>query len=395
MRASFLFFTCVIACLSAASAPGCGEAARTDQALCAFCENDGQCGGNPCFQDVSGMRFCGRACDSCPAGYSCQTVAGTAGLAQSCFPDSEACVPPLVPGGGGQEPDDAGPTALDFGTPGIIVSGPVGPTGGSVDRLVFGIAGDTRPDRCNGVYPQAIINNIFMGMRGQGVQFAVDQGDHIFNCGYNAEAFAGAQKQMSQYVSAAALLGKTVFMTMGNHECSGESQALCTLGVYGANPNYTAYMDALRTVADKPYYRFDVQTVSGLAVFLVVADDVWDDAEKSWLTQQLVDADAHAKYTFVSKHHPDGNDDHPEFQQIYDLVRQHKYTLFLTGHSHLYKRQYNDKRAIVVGFGGAPLAGGTFWGYGIVRQGADDRITVVVYDQATGNAMDSFSVAPQ
>ena len=97
----------------------------------------------------------------------------------------------------------------------------------------------------------------------------------------------------------------------------------------------------------------------------------------------------------MTKHHPDGNTDHPEFQQIYDLVRAHKYTLFLTGHSHLYKRQSNDPRAVVMGIGGAPLAGSSFNGYGTVVQGTDDRIYVTVYDQATGNVRDKFDVAPQ
>jgi hypothetical protein len=275
---------------------------------------------------------------------------------------------------------------------GIPVGGQVGATGGTVDRLFFGFTGDTRPDQCNGTYPQTVINNIYSQLGQKGVQFAVDQGDHMFNCG---SSFSGAQGQMQNYITAAQNLGKTVFMTMGNHECTGESSSLCTLGSYGSNPNFTAFMDALSPISSKPYYRFDVQTKTGKAVFLVVADDVWDATEQSWLTQQLTDADQNAKYTFVSKHHPDGNTDHPEFQQIYDLVKQHKYTLFLTGHSHLFKRQYNDARAMVIGCGGAPLAGGTFWGYGTALQGTDDRIYVSIYDQSTGNAVEQFDVGPQ
>jgi len=291
--------------------------------------------------------------------------------------------------------DLAGPPNKPSDMGGIPVGGPVGPTGGTVDRLYFGFTGDTRPAQCGGTYPKTIIDNIFTLMKGNGVQFALDQGDHMFNCGSGASATAAAKTQMGYYTSAAALLGKTVFMTMGNHECTGESSSLCTLSSYGGNANYTAFMDALAPVAAKPYYRFDVMTKTGLAVFLVVADDVWDSAEQSWLTTQLTDADAHAKYTFVTKHHPDGNTDHPEFQAIYDLVRQHKYTLFLTGHSHLFKRQSNDPRAMVIGCGGAPLAGGTFWGYGTALQGTDDRIYVTIHDQSTGNIVQSFDVAPQ
>jgi len=382
-------------------AGGCSSSSATTQALCDYCTADSQCGGNPCYQDVSGHRFCGAPCDSCPSGFSCQTVMGTTGLAQTCFPDSEACPAGGLSHGDGGGPNEPPPTydmtpvkpTGDMG--GIPVGGAVGPNGGTVDRLYFAFTGDTRPDSCTGSYPQTVINNIYTQMKQQGVQFAIDQGDHMFNCGYSSSAYTGAAAQMQDYINAANLFGKTVFMTMGNHECSGEASSLCTLASYGANPNYTAFMDALKPIASKPYYRFDVQTSTGKAVFLVVADDVWDSAEQSWLTQQLTDADANAKYTFVTKHHPDGNTDHPEFQQIYDLVRQHKYTLFLTGHSHLFKRQYNDPRAMVIGCGGAPLAGGTFFGFGTALQGTDDKIYVNIYDQSTGNAVDQFSVGPQ
>jgi hypothetical protein len=155
-------------------------------------------------------------------------------------------------------------------------------------------------------------------------------------------------------------------------------------------------MDAMSSISGLPYYRFDVHTDGGLAVFLVVADDVWDATEEAWLTQQLTDADQHATYTFVSKHHPDRNTDHPEFQQIYNLVTSHKYTLFFTGHTHEYKHQRDDARALVIGCGGAPLGGsGTFFGYGTALQGQDGRIYITVYDQATGNVMDQFDVPPQ
>jgi calcineurin-like phosphoesterase family protein len=371
---------------------GCGSNTATNL-LCTYCEVDAHCHGNPCFEDISGSRFCGKPCDSgCPDGYSCTLVNGTSFSAMTCFPDTEACMP-ANPIGGDLAMSPADLAGADLRQPPLPVGGPVGPTGGKVDRLFFGFTGDTRPDRCDGTYPQTVINNIFTQMKGKDVQFAIDQGDHMFNC---LGDFAGARAQMASYLSAASLLGKSVFMTMGNHECTGESSRLCTLLSFGNNPNYTAFVESLQKLGiDKPYYRFDVTTNSGLAVFLVVADDVWDAAEQTWLTQQLTDADQRAKYTFVSKHHPDRNTDHPEFQQIYDLVKQHKYTIFFTGHTHEYRRQYRDPRAVIVGVGGAPLASGGFWGYGTALQGPDDRIYVTVYDQATGNSMDQFDVAPQ
>jgi len=380
---------------------GCGKATGVGNGLlCTSCTVDTDCAGAPCFADVSGGRFCGIACDGgCPAGYSCQPVSGANGsVADTCFPDTEVCQNPHAPDlSASMDPTPDGgapPNHDDLGT--LPVGGTVGPKGGTVDRLFFGFSGDTRPAQCGGKYPTPIINNIFDGMKAQGAQFALDQGDHMFNCGSGASAFSGAKQQIGEYLTAANRFGKTVFMTMGNHECSGSSSALCSTGSsYGSNPNYTAFLDALAPVSPTPYYRFDVQTKTGLAVFIVIADDAWDATQKAWLETQLTDADAHAKYTFVSKHHPDGNTDQPAFQGIYDQVRKHKYTLFLTGHSHLFKRQSSDPRAMVIGCGGAPLAGGTFWGYGTALQGSDDRIYVRIYDQSTGNTVDSFSVGPQ
>jgi hypothetical protein len=261
--------------------------------------------------------------------------------------------------------------------------------------LFFGITGDTRPMQNGAHYPsslQTVIDNIFLKMGQAGVQFAVDQGDHM-----EAGNASDAASQMSDYLSAAAKLGRPVLMTMGNHECSTSLSGSGCGGSCSSDYKCGAFLNALQPISNKPYYRYDVMTGSGLAVFLVVADDAWNSTQQTWLTQQLTDADAHAKYTFVSKHHPDGNTDRPEFQQIYDLVKQHKYTLFLTGHSHEYKRQVGDPRAIVMGLGGAPFDNPNqmYWGYGTVMQCPDDHMYVKIYDQATGNVKDSFSVPPQ
>ena len=109
-------------------------------------------------------------------------------------------------------------------------------------------------------------------------------------------------------------------------------------------------------------------------------------------------SDAHAKYTFVSRHHPIGNTDYPDFQDIDNVVRMsgHKYTLYLTGHTHEYKREFADPRAFRMGIGGAPFDGsGSYYGYATVMQCPDDHLYVTVYDQATNTAKDTFSVPPQ
>src|SRR5690242_9347179 len=115
---------------------GCGTSPSTDL-ICSTCGDDRDCGGNPCFADISGARFCGGPCDACPTGYSCQPVQGTGGqIRETCFPDSLSCADSPHPGGDASvAPDDGGAAKADLGG-GIPVGGPVGPTGGTVDRLL-------------------------------------------------------------------------------------------------------------------------------------------------------------------------------------------------------------------------------------------------------------------
>jgi hypothetical protein len=383
----------------------CNSSKSSGALLCQACASDDDCGGNPCFLDKTGARFCGAPCDACPNGFDCQPVEGTAGqVAQSCFPTNEICFAPAgsdlaanQSDGGDTTPDLAG---ADFRIPNCTTpaGGTVALSGGTVDRLYFGYTGDTRPMASTSSYPsslQMVINNIFTQMGQKGVSFALDGGDHMEAS--NASEAAG---NLANYKSAAALLGKPVFMTMGNHECSASfSQDCGYAGAATSDFKMAAFMNTLQSMtgATQPYYRFDVMTASGKAVFLVVADDAWNSTQQTWLTTQLTDADANAKYTFVSKHHPDGNTDQPAFQQIYDLVTSHKYTLFLTGHSHEYKHPFNNPRAVVMGLGGAPFDNPNqmWWGYLTVMQCPDDHIYVTAYDQATGNVMESFNVPPQ
>jgi hypothetical protein len=384
---------------------GSCSSAPTASLLCAACISDADCGGNPCYQDLSGGHFCGAPCGGCPDGFSCQPVSSTSGkVVQTCFPADARCAgkQPVAAGDLGtttSTPDGALPSgdlAVSCATPS---GGAVSIGGGTVDRLFFGYTGDTRPQSPGPSYPsglQMVINNIYTQMGTRGVQFALDGGDHM-----EASNASEAAAHMANYASAAALLGKPVFMTMGNHECATAFDARdCSYA--GATDNdfkLSAYLSTLQKVsgATKPYYRFDVTTATGKAVFLVVADDAWDPAQQSWLTTQLTDADAHAKYTFVTKHHPYGNTDQPTFQAIYDLVTAHKYTLFLTAHSHEYKHPAADRRAVVMGLGGAPFDNPqqAWWGYLTAMQCSDDHIYVSVYDQATGNVEDSFNVPPQ
>jgi hypothetical protein len=216
-----------------------------------------------------------------------------------------------------------------------------------------------------------------------------------------ASSSAQAQGNMDSYARAAALLGKPVFMTMGNHECltAYVSQDCGYSGAAGNDYKLSAYLTTLAQLSGQslPYYRFDVMTHSGKAVFLIVADDAWNAEQQAWLTAQLDDADATARYTFISKHHPDRNTTQPAFQNIYDLVVSHKHTLFLNGHTHAYKHIAARPRSVIMGLGGAPIDNNAdpWWGYLTVTQCPDDRIQVTAFDQATGNVRDQFSVLPQ
>ena len=185
-------------------------------------------------------------------------------------------------------------------------------------------------------------------------------------------------------------------MTMGNHECTGESSMLCSTNPYNTNPNYTAFMDALKPVSAKPYYRFDVTTNSGLAVFLVRRRRRLERRRSRPGSPPSSPTPTRTPSTPSSPSiTPTATPTIPSSSRSTTSCAQHKYTLFLTGHSHLYRRQSSDPRAVVMGLGGAPLAGSNFNGYGTVMQGTDDRIYVSVYDQATGNVRDKFDVAPQ
>jgi Calcineurin-like phosphoesterase len=243
---------------------------------------------------------------------------------------------------------------------------------------------------------QMVINNIMTQAGQKGVQFMLDGGDHM-----EASTASAAADNMTSYATAAKLLGKPVFMTYGNHECvtSFDSQDCGYAGAQTQDIKFAAYMKGLSSISAQtvPYYRIDIMTSTGKATFLIIADDAWNATQQAWLTQQLTDTDANSKYTFVSKHHPNGNTDQPTFQTIYNLVTAHKYTLFLTSHSHEYKRDSSTPRDVVMGLGGAPFDNPDqmWWGYLTIMQCPDNHFYVTAYDQASGNVMESFNVPAQ
>ena len=310
----------------------------------------------------------------------------------ACAPEvPQTCVPPagdVVDPCGTPHPD--GGTARP-GTPdaGVVPSGSVGVDGGTVDRLWFATTGDTRPHNCDDTasYPKAAIAQIAAAMKALRVQFTVDLGDHMYVCdGDDAEA----QTQMGYYTTAIGSGPSTWWMTMGNHECGSNTYPYSCFVSGAHDANFSAYMGALGR--PQPYYSADVQTGSGLARFVMIADDAWDAAQSAWLSSTLSDADAHAKYTIVARHHP-VQGTRTGASEILNILKAHKETLILTAHNHDYEHDLSswNGRSTVVGLGGA----GYTWGFATIEQNADDTLTFVQRD-ANGNPIGApWSVAPQ
>ena len=299
---------------------------------------------------------------------------------------------PLVVADGGPAADARAPAAAPdmAGDPGPRpVGGTVGPTGGTVDRLFFAFTGDTRPSNADDTanYPIATVNNIFARVAAADVEFAIDLGDHMYIVNQPADAVV----QMGYYTAAAKQLGaRPLFMTLGNHDCGAGNCAYNPM-----DPNYLAYMAALKPISDSPYYAFTVATRSGPARFVIISDNFTGNLF-TWLEQTLTDADATARYTIVCRHHPRKSPQQSTMLTEATLAR-HKYSLFLTGHYHQYQHDLvNDPsgRTVVYGLGGVPSSGPD-WGYGTVQQGLDDRLYVTVYDASSDTPTDRWSVDPR
>jgi hypothetical protein len=270
----------------------------------------------------------------------------------------------------------------------------VGPHGGTVSLLKFGITGDTRPPNSGALgpsnpYPTMVLNSIADQMKTHGVQFGLDLGDHMYS--NSRTDLALATQEMNLYLASVARLGSTWFMTQGNHECYGGA---CFAG--STNGDHVAFMTALAPISSTPYYTFDVTTSLGLATFVIIADMSYDSTQAKWLETTLATADAKAKYTIVVRHHPEGDTSVSTNEAEMQVVRSHKFALLLTGHNHLYKHMTVDNgRDIILGTGGAPLiAGGSFHGYAIIEQQASGRLAVTVYDINSATAVDTWSVGP-
>jgi hypothetical protein len=273
------------------------------------------------------------------------------------------------------------------------ITGAVGATGGSLSRLVFAVAGDTRPANEDDVggYPTAIITKIFQDIEAQSPHppIVLGTGDYQFSSTHSDSTSA---EQIPIYMSARASYTGTFFPAMGNHEC-GVSGSFTTSdnnncgpgNPGGVTPNYSNFMSQMLGPISQtnPYYSINVNALDGswTAKFVITAANSWDTAQQSWLTTTLAQK---TTYTFVVRHEPsDSTPAPPGVAGVDTLLATNPYTLLITGHTHTYSHYSDTPQTLIIGNGGAPLSSKDY-GYGLFSQRCDGAIVGDEYDYMTG-----------
>ena len=280
--------------------------------------------------------------------------------------------------------------ARDVPTPGMDApaDGAVGPLGGTVARMRFGVFGDVRPPNPNDTaqYPAAIVAAVLDGITAAGAQFAVAGGDYMF-----ASTTATANAQVGMLLAAESRFAGHVFHSLGNHECTGASASNCPLG------NETAQMQVFRARLAPgyaaPYFDWVVATDQGDAHFIATAPNAWSPAQQAWLDRALARP---ALYTVVIAHEPPGDREAPGSVAIETSLRARVggVTLRLYGHTHEYR--HLSANAIIAGNAGAPLQVATGqYGFVVVDQRADGNLVVTAYSIGhPAMVVDSFVLTP-
>jgi len=267
---------------------------------------------------------------------------------------------------------------------------PVG--GGTVDELVFGIIGDTRPAVVNQTdqYPTLIIQTIYDKLQNENPQprFAVTTGDYIFASG------SEAGPQLDKYLDARARYRNSVFPVMGNHECNGYTDSNCGAGnAQGVTVQYATYQDKVLAPLGltDPWYevRIDAKDGSWTSKFVVIAANAWNNSQATWLDTALAEP---TDYTFIFRHEDGAATTAPGLGPSATIINGHPFTMLIMGHSHTYSHAANS-REMIVGNGGAPITSGVQYGYVIASRRASDGAIVFqskTYD--TGSVGDTFAV---
>jgi hypothetical protein len=266
-------------------------------------------------------------------------------------------------------------------------STPAFPT--TLERLRFAIAGDTRPAVIDdtAAYPAEVIGGIWAEIEARRPAFAVTTGDYIFARPSGAEA----EKQLDLYLRARARYTGPVLFAMGNHECSGATASNCLDPASVAN--YGAFMR--RMIAplgfSTPYYSATIRGARAewTAKLIFIAANAWSEDQSKWLDDQLSKA---TTYTFVIRHESKTATDAPGTKPSNAILERHPYTLLIAGHKHTFA--YAPKlHQLIVGNGGAPLSGGSRFGYALIERNADGTIQIEGYDLGAAAPFERHTIA--
>ncbi len=304
----------------------------------------------------------------------------------------------LPPSDGGGSGDSSSGEKTDACV--TAVTGSVGPTGGTVSRLVFAVVGDTRPANEDDVsgYPTSIISTIFNDIQALNPQpvLVVGTGDYQFA---STGSYNTSYDQLNNYMMARGAYSGAFFPAMGNHECgvsgpySTSDNNNCGPGnPGGATPNYNHFMSQMLAPISvtTPYYSVNVNATDGswTAKFVMTAANAWDSAQQAWLTTTMSQP---TTYTFVARHEP--SDAYPPLPPgvagVDAVLAMYPYTLLLTGHSHTYGHWSDAPQTVVIGNGGAPLSSKDY-GFGLFSQRCDGAIVADEIDYMTGAADPTF-----
>ena len=365
-----------VACVHPICSTGKKLSSSCDPCVTKICKADSYCcrssWDSQCVGEVASI--CKESCSSPPDAGSSDSGGADSGPA-----DSGADANDASPADSGPKPD-AGP-------------GSIGPNGGTLAQLSFGVVGDTRPANIDDTagYPTAIISQIYADLiaRSDEPPFVVSTGDYNFSSTTSGEA----ANQFALYMQARAKYPGVWFPAMGNHECTGYTNSNCGQGTAdGITENYTGFLSQLLGPIQKtePYYVIHVSAADGswTSKFVFVAANAWTSAQASWLSSALAEA---TTYTFVVRHEAADVTTAPGVSPSESIMKGYPYTLAIVGHSHTYS---HSGRELLVGNGGAPLTGSGNYGYALAkRRSSDGAIVVDMYDYETNAADSSFHFA--
>ncbi len=256
-----------------------------------------------------------------------------------------------------------------------------------MNRLYFAAVGDSRPPNVDDTsnYPTAIITQIYQDMTQKNPEFAITTGDYM----YASTNKTTGQAQINLYAQARAAYPGVVFPVMGNHECDGYTADNCN-SLTQTN-NIKAFMSTLVQPIGQtlPYYRFDVNDSAGqwTAKFIVLAMNYWNSTQESWLRTQLAQS---TTYTFIVRHEPESATTAPGVTPSDSVISSYPYTAKIVGHTHEFS--HSSQREVIVGNGGAPLAGSGDYGYAIFEMNSAGDIQVSSIDYTSNTVVNTFTI---